>query len=359
MSNVQKYGFLDKLKRTRSLKSLNAFFYKNTRVGQKYFLYNDRLPRVINISFNEHTCMYQCRFCRMHKPETRDMYRHKQEMSWETLKNLVRNIPNDSYYSFDMSSIGETLEFENLPDFIAYMKREKPLVNTIISTNGLLLTPEKMKALVKSGLDNMQLSLFAANKDDYEWICKGKQYETVCENIRKAVEIRNNMNSRTPHMQVFIAGINEFKDKFKDFVDYWSGIVDVAFVRPINNSFINEEISQIFETNPYRYPCISPWYSTSIRSNGDVLACQVIHFYDSAHKIGNINEKSLEEIWNGKEKQEWRQRHLEKRWHEMPYCRNCNVWDAYTNIWDWNGKQFQMTIKWTDFFKKSASYRGA
>ena len=358
MSEVRKVSFLDKLKRTRSLKSFVFYFYKDTRFGQKYFLYNERLPRLINVSMNEHTCMYRCRFCPMHTGETRQMYRGKSEMSWETLRNLVANIPNDGFFSFDISSIGETLEFDLLPEYIGYMKKERPLVNTTISTNGLLLTPEVMERLVRSGLDTMQVSLFAHTAEDYEWVCGGKHYERVCENIRNAMEIKRQMGYLTPQVQVFIAGIEEFRSKFQAFLDTWRPVVDVAFVRPINNSHVNNGLTPIFQVKKERYPCIGPWYRTSIRSNGDVLACQRIHFYDRGHKIGNINQQSLAEIWQSEAMQELRRIHLEGRWDQHEMCRDCDSWDAYTNIWDKEGDRYSCQIKPLDFFRTEKNYRG-
>ena len=147
MSYVKKQNFLNRLMRVRSIKGFAQNFLLGNMAGQKLFLYNKRLPRVINISFNEKTCMYSCKMCPYSEQEVRSHYRHASEMDFETLKRIVDAVPNDPYYSFDISAVGETLEFPQLAEFIAYMKREKPLVNTIISTNVMLLTPEMAQAL--------------------------------------------------------------------------------------------------------------------------------------------------------------------------------------------------------------------
>jgi MoaA/NifB/PqqE/SkfB family radical SAM enzyme len=360
MSEIRKLSVMEKLRRTRSLRSFVFYFYRNTRFGQKYFLYNPQRPRLINISMNERTCMYKCKFCPMHTDNTREIYRRKSEMSWETLQNIVHSLPNDGVYSFDISSIGETLELEALPEYLAYMKKERPFVNTTISTNGLLLTPDIMQRLVASNLDTMQVSLFAHDADDYEWICGGKHYERVCQNIVEAMEVRRKMGVNHPQVQVFIAGIEEFRSKFEPFLAKWNNIVDVAFVRPINCSSINQDITPIFQVKKKRYPCIGPWYRTSIRSNGDVIACQRIQFFDRDHAIGNINEQSLEEIWQGPAMQKLRQLQLDGRWQDDPLCADCDNWDAYTNIWDSSdGGSFSCRIRPLDLVREERNYRGA
>jgi len=41
--------------------------------------------------------------------------------------------------------------------------------------------------------------------------------------------------------------------------------------------------------------------------------------------MGDLSEKSLAEIWNGKEYRQLRELHESGRWHEHPMCRNCEV----------------------------------
>lgn len=363
MSYTKEGKNFEKIIGIRSIKSLffNFEFLKNTILGQKVILYNPKLPRNINISFNEQTCFYKCKMCPFSLNKTREMYKEKSEMSFETLENLVSSIPNDSFYSFDISAIGETLLFKPLPEFISYMKKKKPLVNTIISTNGLLLTEDMMYELVNSGLDTIQFSLYAADAKDYEWICAGKQYDKVCENIKMAAEIKKELRSEKPFLQVFMMGIKEFEPKFKPFVDHWSKIVDHAFIRPLYNTGMKiDDLTPLFNKTKTsdRYPCIVPWYSTAIRSNGDVLGCYLFHFYDREHKFGNINENSLKEIWNNKNFKEFREMQINKKWDENPICANCDLWDAYTNIWDKKEKKFIFKKKFGDIFIHSGEYRG-
>ena len=176
MSHVREKSWRERLRSIRSRKSFAQSFLLRTMAGQKLFLHSDDLPRVINISMNEKTCFYSCAMCPYADTAVRAMYAQNSEMSFDTLKNIVASIPNDPYYSFDISAIGETLQFSHLPEFIAYMKRSKPLVNTIVSTNGLLLSESIFLALARSGLDNLQVSLFAENAEDHETITKTKTF---------------------------------------------------------------------------------------------------------------------------------------------------------------------------------------
>jgi MoaA/NifB/PqqE/SkfB family radical SAM enzyme len=332
--------------------------------GQKMFLYDTALPRVINISFNEKTCMFSCRMCPYHEPDVRERYKAKSEMDFETLKNLVASIPNDPVYSFDISAIGETLQFPRLAEYIAYMKKEKPLVNTIISTNGALLTPEIFRSLIESGLDNIQFSLFAQNAEDHKMITGSNSFERVCHNIREARRVRDEMGSSTPFMQTFIMECEETKEKVRTFIDEWSQYVDAAFARPLYNvGRTIEGMTPTFEqpVPEQRYPCIMPWYSTAIRSNGDVLHCYIYHWHASTKdkKIGNINDAPLKVLWNQPEFLEFRRKHRRMELENYPVCQSCNGWAAYTNVWEKGPDGFEYSgVSMTDLFRAAPNHRG-
>lgn len=365
MSHVKDKSILGRIGSTRSVKSLAANFLRGTMAGQKLFLYNEKLPRVINVSFIEKTCMFACKMCPYAEQTVRDMYKDGSEMSFETLKNLVASVPDDSYYTFDISAIGETLLFKPLPDFIKYMKQQRPRVNVTISTNALPLTEDRFRALVESGLDTIQLSLYAENAEDHKAITQSTQFHRVCENIRAASRIRKEMGSKTPFMQVFMMGAKETEDTEARFIEYWTQYVDESFIRPIYN--LGREIEGMtptFEDTPSekRYPCIMPWYSTAIRSNGDVLACYMFHWHEETYKkpVGNINEQSLEEIWASREFRKFREAHLNLDLEDYPVCQKCNLWQAYTNVWEEgpDGKFSYNRVRIKDFLARAPEQRG-
>lgn len=366
MSYTRKKTLFEKIKNTKSLKGFAFNFMLPTIAGQKIFLYNEKLPRVINISMNERTCIFACLMCPYAEKNVQDMYRQKQEMSFETLKNIVKSIPNDPYYSFDISSIGETLEFANLAKFIKYMKEQKPLVNTIISTNAALLTEKVFKDLIDSGLDTIQLSLFAPNKELHEQISQRKVYDRVVTNVTNAGKIKKELNVKKPFLQAFMIDTVEANPYIADFEEFWKPHVDKTFIRPMYN--VGRDIQNMtprFEEPDYqkRYPCVQPWYSTAIRSNGDVLACYAFHWYEKEKDsmvIGNINKNTLTEIWNQEMFVKFREDHLNMNLKDHPVCQKCNHWAAYTNIWkeDSKDKWSYDSVKLGDYLKPSEEQRG-
>ncbi len=337
MSYMNLDSALRRLLRTRSLKSFAKHFMLGCRAGQKLFLRNESIPRVINISFNEKTCMYSCKMCPYTEKKVRAHYRTATEMDFETLRSIVDSVPNDPYYSFDISAIGETLEFAPLPEFIAYMKLKRPLVNTIISTNAVLLTPERFERLADSGLDSIQFSLYAENADDHAYITGSRTFNRVKENILAACAIARQRTHR-PFLQAFMIECAENTHTTEDFISFWSHHVDKAFLRPIYNAGRHPEgLTPAFEPTIHtrRYPCITPWYSTAIRSTGEVLPCYMFHWSNEGWDmpLGNIKEQALADLWHTPAFLKFRQAHLSLDLDDYPICQRCDLWSAYTNIW--------------------------
>lgn len=364
MSHTRTKTLFEKLRTTRSIRAFAQHFLLPTMAGQKLFLYSEDLPRVINLSFNEKTCFFACTMCPYAETVVRDMYRQKGEMDFATLKNVVASVPNDPYFSFDISAIGETLQFARLAEFISYMKKERPLVNTIVSTNGVLLDERLFLELARSGLDSLQVSLFAENAADHEAITKTKTFEKVTDNLRRAARLKKELGLEKPYLQTFMIEAEETRARVAPFVDYWSRFVDKAFSRPIYNlGRAIEGLTASFAKTPQqkRHPCIVPWYSTAIRSNGDVLHCYMFHWHKETKelRIGNINERSLTEIWRDPAFRKFREAHRRLDLEDYPICQSCDGWAAYTNVWKEDGDRFRYDrVKPRDFVTRAPDHRG-
>jgi MoaA/NifB/PqqE/SkfB family radical SAM enzyme len=327
--------------------------------------YNEDFPKSINISFMEKTCMFSCTMCPYHEQDVRDLYNVKSEMSFETLKNLVAGVPNRSDITFDMSNIGETLEFKPLPEFIAYMKKERPLVQTIVSTNIVMMNEALFRALAKAGLDHIQLSLYAQNAHDHHAITGSRSFERCCENIRTAARVKKELGLTKPLLKVFMMEAMETRHHVEEFVQYWSPYVDEAFARPIYN--VAREIkglTPVFGGADFanRYPCVTPWYSVAVRSNGDVLGCYIFHWDGESKDIvlGNVNEKPLGEIFRGETFQHLRRAHLEQKLADYKACQTCDLWEAYANVFrkDTDGTFHYTPVTVADFFRHAPQRGG-
>jgi radical SAM protein with 4Fe4S-binding SPASM domain len=75
--------------------------------------------------------------------------------------------------------------------------------------------------------------------------------------------------------------------------------------------------------------CLDFLNHLAINKDGDVSIC-VRYDPDRLGVLGNINERSLVDIWNSKKRMEWREFHLKGERRNIPLCSYCHFWGVPT-----------------------------
>jgi radical SAM protein with 4Fe4S-binding SPASM domain len=72
-----------------------------------------------------------------------------------------------------------------------------------------------------------------------------------------------------------------------------------------------------------RKPCFLLWRFLVVHYDGTVVPCCMD--FTQAMPIGNIMERPLKELWNGKTLRKLRELHIQGRYDEIPLCRDCSI----------------------------------
>lgn len=136
-------------------------------------------------------CNLNCVMCPW--TEIRKMAENRGIMSQQTWEAIRPHLPQVKV--IDFTGGGEPLLQPNLIDWVAEAKSAG--CETLILTNGLLLTKRIAQELINAGLDWLCVSMDGATADLYEQIRKGSDFETVCENLRRIAELRIGPAPRT------------------------------------------------------------------------------------------------------------------------------------------------------------------
>src|SRR5271156_4900415 len=99
-------------------------------------------------------CNLLCTTC----PRTFEELEPPADMSWELFTRIVDQIPKDARVV--LPGVGEPMMVRELPRMIAYLKARGTYV--LFNTNGTLLSERKGRELIASGLDELRVSLDAA-----------------------------------------------------------------------------------------------------------------------------------------------------------------------------------------------------
>ena len=80
-------------------------------------------------------------------------------MSWELFTSIVDQVPDVARVV--LHGVGEPMLVKALPRMIRYLKDRG--VYVLFNTNGTLLSPKKYQAMIDTGLDELRVSLDAAD----------------------------------------------------------------------------------------------------------------------------------------------------------------------------------------------------
>ena len=171
-----------------------------------------------------------------------------------------------------VSGAGEPLFHKDIVDYIEYA--EKVGCEVGIITNGSLMTEDKARRLLASGIEMIEFSVDAADPETYDIVRKGLKFEETLENVKRTVAIRDEMKAKTG---IIASVVNQkiVEDKLDSIVEYWDAIVDTVQVRKYLTWDIND-LSESANLTPYldaEAPCPFPFDRLLIDTNGEIRFC--------------------------------------------------------------------------------------
>lgn len=238
-------------------------------------------------------------------------------MPFKRAKKIIKQFAKGGGCSIKFVYLGEPLYYEKLPKLIKYAKK-KGIIETMIATNGGLLTKDWSKRLIKSGLDWIIFSVDSCKPEIYKQIRVNGNLKIVGKNIWNFHKIRNELNSKKPKIsiQCIRMDLNEEEIKSGEYLQFWSPYVDDVSI----STLVDWHLNDISGESP-NFCCTSPFRRLTIRANGDIAIC--CGQYIEGKIIGNINKMSIEEAWNGKKFNKLRKLMREGKAHLIDICKNC------------------------------------
>jgi MoaA/NifB/PqqE/SkfB family radical SAM enzyme len=232
---------------------------------------------------------------------------------------------------------GEPLLHPYMVKMIIYAKKVGAKVGLI--TNGSLLTFEVTNKLLEVGIDAIEISVDAADKETYSIVRAGLDFDKLVNNVRYLVGKRNYLKTKT---KVIVSIIDQqvLSGRLEESVSFWEKIVDDVQVRKYLTWGIVDP-DKAGDKNPYipempkRIPCPFPFERLNVDSRGKVEFCG----YDIAGitDFGNVKDITIESIWKGDKFNQWRKMLLDGRYEEIGICKECPDWKYRSwkyNYWE-------------------------
>ena len=282
-------------------------------------------PLFIHLDMNQR-CNYRCPQCIIGVKDAVDNFYEKGETNWSDFVNIIDEGSEYKCPSLSVQGNNEPLLIRNLEDYIIYA-RKKGFIDIMFNTNASLLTEERAKSILDSGVTRIRFSLDAINKKTYEKIRLGGDFDKVYRNIEKFLDIKRKGGYKLPVTGVSFVVQSENYAEVDDFKNYWKERVDMVtlqnFLPPIpTGDFTNfYPPSQFYSPSDVSsFKCVQPYQRIVIRNKVLTPCCAM---YSSILSLGNIPETTVYEAWNSDKMNELRRIHKAGNWQANSICKTC------------------------------------
>ncbi|MHB8054334.1 MAG: radical SAM/SPASM domain-containing protein [Candidatus Aminicenantales bacterium] len=293
------------------------------RLGQIYRAYRSKATRLPYLPIRlwiepTSVCNLACVMC----PNKNLPREQAGFMDFELFKKIIDEAKG---FIFDVHLLhrGESLAH---PDFFRMIRYAHDAgIVTRFHTNGTLLTEEKARFLLDSGIDQFAFSFDGFTAEAYEKIRVNAKFEKTVGNIVRFLELKKKMRRRKP---VTFIELIHFPDVFKKtdkaerkaFLARFKGLpLDKVHVKEMHNWA--GETGGPDRSKPYS-PCTFLWHALIIFWDGSVLPCTQDFF--GYYNIGNVGESSLREIWNNDKMIALREKLIARDIDGLPTCSRCD-----------------------------------
>ncbi|HPF01698.1 MAG TPA: radical SAM/SPASM domain-containing protein [Bacteroidales bacterium] len=304
--------------------SVAAFSYLQASLSHKPVV--SGMPPALGVELTNH--------CNLHCPECSCgsglMTRAKGFMDTELFEKIISEL--GSYLlNINLCFQGESMLH---PQFFKILAKCRE-VHSTLSTNGHLLSPDNAAKIVRSGLDKLIVSLDGMDQETYSSYRVGGNLETVLTGIKNIQEARSRSSSPMKlEIQFIVNRHNEHQiDQVRGFAKTMKASLHLKSMQIINDHTHEFWLPSISGYSRYRktgegYPvksrlpdrCARLWFNPVVTWDGNVIPC--CFDKDAEHIMGNLQEESFRDIWNGPRYRLFRRSLLSER-AMIDICRNC------------------------------------
>lgn len=291
-------------------------------------------------------CNLLCTTC----PRTFEALEPPGDMSWALFTSIVDQFPRIARVV--LHGVGEPMMVRALPRMIRYLKDRGTYV--LFNTNGTLLSEKKGRELIEAGLDELRVSLDAAEPHAFKLVRGRDMFARIVRNITVFRALQRELGAERPRVSLWLTGLQETLGQLSDFVRLAHDI-DVTEVylqrlvyfpegqglaRPDQALFAGgddeegravreaEDLARRLgiafnasgatdpaaslkredEGQPWSL-CRRPWTLMYVTAQGRAIPCCIAPFslrgYDS-FTLGDATQETLRDIWNGDRYQAFR-----------------------------------------------------
>lgn len=290
-------------------------------------------------------CNFKCSFCFQAdiKGKKEKNFPHGM-MSLDLFKKTVdqlKEFPN-KIKKIKIGNHGEPTMHKNLPEFIRYARDSNTAEIIEVFTNGSKLNPEFNKKIVDSGLQRINISLEGLTEERYLKVAKAKiNWSEFVGNIKNLYEYsRKNgdlviyvkiVNNATELNGKTVFSMTEQEKNF--FYETFGNIADEVYIEKIVPQWAETQEDKqnkldytgMYDQKTVRYKKVCPFVFMYLHINHDGIVSPCTLDWPREVAIGNVNNNTPREIWNGKSLKDLQLLMLKGKRDEIKFCKDCSA----------------------------------
>ena len=283
-------------------------------------------------------CNLLCETC----PRTFEALEPPMDLSWELFTNIVDQVPNIARVV--LHGVGEPMLVRDLPRMIRYLKARG--THVLFNTNGTLLAPRRQMEIIETGLDELRVSLDAAEAVTFLKVRGKDMFDRIVRNVSSFTNLQRSVGAATPKVSLWLTGLKETVDQLPEFVRLAAriGVSEVHLQRLVfdeagfgmaradsslfertradeeatiaDAQAIGRELGVTLDASGATEPglslkravddkpwatCRRPWSLMYFTAHGRALPCCIAPFSARGYEnytLGDATQQSLREIWN-------------------------------------------------------------
>ena len=283
-------------------------------------------------------CNLLCETC----PRTFEALEPPADMSMELFRRIVDQVPDVKRVV--LHGVGEPMLVKHLPQMIRYLKARG--THVLFNTNGTLLAPRKHAEIIDTGLDELRVSLDAAEAATFLKVRGKDMFDRIVRNVSAFTNLQAATGAEKPVVSLWLTGLKETVDQLPAFVRLAAeiGVKEVHLQRLVfdeagfgmarSDSSLFEstradedaaiqqaqgiaaELGVLLDASGATEPglslkkqaddkpwatCRRPWSLMYFTAHGRALPCCIAPFSARGYEnytLGNATQQDLLEIWN-------------------------------------------------------------
>lgn len=290
-------------------------------------------------------CNLLCETC----PRTFEALEPPADMSMELFRRIVDQVPNVARVV--LHGVGEPMLVKHLPDMIRHLKQpgrgaSGRGTHVLFNTNGTLLAPRKHREIIDTGLDELRVSLDAAEAGTFLKVRGKDMFDRIVRNVSAFTNLQAATGATKPLVSLWLTGLKETVDQLPEFVRLAAriGVKEVhlqrlvfdeqgfGMARPDSSLFeqtraeeeaviadataVGRELGVTLDASGATEPglslkrtaddkpwatCRRPWSLMYFTAHGRALPCCIAPFSARGYEnytLGDATQQTLRDIWN-------------------------------------------------------------